>query len=136
MFSYTSLRKCATTYLYQCVCVCLSLDRRHIQIRNMLTRHLEQSNCWSGGLRVWGGGGLIAGDYKPQSSDLVSGFDQTNTKAHSQARAHTHTHRQACVYVCLFSVSVLYSIVCVCEQKYKMLILVCFSCKLFIRAPQ
>lgn len=106
MFSYTSLRKCATTYLYQCVCVCLSLDRRHIQIRNMLTRHLEQSNCWSGGLRVWGGGGLIAGDYKPQSSDLVSGFDQTNTKAHSQARAHTHTHRQACVYVCLFSVYV------------------------------
>lgn len=104
MFSYTSLRKCATTYLYQCVCVCLSLDRRHIQIRNMLTRHLEQSNCWSGGLRVWGGGGLIAGDYKPQSSDLVSGFDQTNTKAHSQARAHTHTHTDKRASMCVYSV--------------------------------
>lgn len=44
------------------------------------------------------GGQLIAGDYKPQSSDLVSDFDQTNTNAHLQLHALTpltHTHTQS-----------------------------------------
>ncbi len=63
-------------FILRCVFMCVfSLDRGHIQIKNMLTRHSGRSNCWFGGLRVWGGGRLIAGDYKPQSSSLVSGFD-------------------------------------------------------------
>lgn len=64
----------------------------------MLTRHSGQSNCWSGGLRGWAGGRLIAGDYKPQSGGLVSGFDQTNSKAHTQLQAVTHVHTQTDVH--------------------------------------
>lgn len=33
-----------------------SLDISHIHTSYMLTRHSGRSNCWSGGLRVWGGG--------------------------------------------------------------------------------
>lgn len=103
MFSYLRVCPCVSVHISVLVCVCVfSVDRSHIQIRNMLTGHSGRSNCWSGGLRVWGGGQLIAGDYKPQSGGLVSGFDQTNTtpSAHTCARTHTtDVHKQACVSI-------------------------------------
>lgn len=92
--------KTAITHLVVWVRVCFSLNRSYIHIRNMLTRLLGRSNCWSGGLRVWGGGQLIAGDYKPQSGGSVSGFDQKMPKVPSQL-SHTHTNTQISVCVCV-----------------------------------
>lgn len=92
MISFHMIGVSAVKSVRLSVCV-FSLDRSHIQTRNMLTRHSGQSNCWPGGLRLWGGGQLIAGDYKPQSGGLVSGFDQTNTEAHSQLHALKYMHR-------------------------------------------
>lgn len=110
IFRYVTVFKCAHICLTMYVCI-FTLDRSHIQIRTMLTRYLGRSNCWSGGLRVWGRGRLIGGDYKPQSGVLVSGFDQTNTKPHTQlqalkqARIHTNGCEQRdnflhTIYIC------------------------------------
>lgn len=115
MFSYFSVPVCKCAQICLGVCVFFSLDRSHIQIRNLLTRHSGRYNCWSGGLRVWAGGRLIAGDYKPQRGGLVSGFDQTNTTTCSQVQplthVHTHTHTnchaQRCM--CVHSVYVFYA---------------------------
>lgn len=99
MFRYLTVFKHVHIFLTMYVYIS-TLDRSHIQIRNMLTRHLGRSNCWSGGLRLWGSGRLIGGDYKPQSSDSVSGFDQTNTKARSQLQALTHVHARVHTSAC------------------------------------
>lgn len=98
IFNIISVCPSESVQLHVSVSKSYGLNKSCIHIGN----RPDSRGCLIAGLEVcWGAGQLIAGDYKPQSTGLVSGFNQTNTQVNTHSHSNTtelSTNERVCLH--------------------------------------